>query len=92
MIEKVKNLLEPEVSLSAKLVGISLFFGKLFDKHDSRILSLEERQLQKGDKGDKGDSVAISDLEPVIKSLYESHIKDEMDDISEIMENTWNKW
>jgi hypothetical protein len=54
MIEKVRKLLEPDVSLSAKLVGISLFFGKLFEKTEVRIEKLEERQLQKGDKGEQG--------------------------------------
>ena len=54
MIEKVKKLLEPEVSVSAKLIGISLFFGRLFETQDQRLIDLEARQLQKGEKGEKG--------------------------------------
>ena len=55
MIDRIKQLLEPEVSLSAKLIGISLFLGKMFESHDSSIVDLEARQLQEGDKGDKGE-------------------------------------
>ena len=55
MLDKVKALLKPNVSPEAKIAGISLFIGKVLEGFNSRIISLEERQLQKGDKGDKGD-------------------------------------
>jgi hypothetical protein len=54
MREKLRQLLEPDVAISAKLVAISLFIGKMFERQDGRIVKLEERQLQKGDKGDQG--------------------------------------
>lgn len=54
MLEKLLALLKPDVSIEAKLAGISIFIGKQLDRFSSRIESLEARQLQKGDKGDKG--------------------------------------
>ena len=57
MLEKLLGLLKPDVSIEAKLAGISIFIGKQLDRFSSRIESLEARQLQKGDKGDKGDSI-----------------------------------
>ena len=62
MIEKIKKLLEPDVALSTKLLGISVFLGRTLETHDERIVGLEERQLQKGDKGDQG--VAGKDGKP----------------------------
>ena len=53
--ETLKKLISPPVDPSVKLVGIGMFLGKLLDKFDTRLLGLEERQLQKGDKGDTGD-------------------------------------
>ena len=57
MLQKLKKLLEPDVSLNAKFIGVSLFIGKAFESITDRIVSLESRQLEKGEKGDKGDSV-----------------------------------
>ena len=54
MLEKLLGLLKPDVSIEAKVAGISIFIGKQLDKFNGRIESLEARQLQKGDKGDKG--------------------------------------
>lgn len=54
MIEKIKKLLEPDVALSTKLLGISVFLGRTLETHDERLVRLEERQLQKGDKGEQG--------------------------------------
>lgn len=55
MFEKIKTLLIPDVSLDAKVKGVSLFIGKVLDKFDSRVSVLESKQLQKGDKGDRGE-------------------------------------
>ena len=55
MLEELKRLLTPNVSLAAKLIGVSMYFIKLLQRHDERIGTLEERQLQKGEKGDKGE-------------------------------------
>lgn len=41
MIDKLKKLLEPDVSVSAKLIAISLFFGKFLERTEDRIVSLE---------------------------------------------------
>jgi hypothetical protein len=54
MLAKIKELLIPDVSLEAKVKGVSLFMGKVLDKFDGRLVSLESRHLQKGDKGDTG--------------------------------------
>jgi hypothetical protein len=60
ILEKVKNLLRPDVDPSVKLTGVGVFIGKTFDWLETRIADLEKRQLQKGDdgkdgsKGDKG--------------------------------------
>lgn len=62
MIEKIKKLLEPDVALSTKLLGISVFLGRTLETHDDRLVGLEKRQLQKGDKGDQG--VAGKDGKP----------------------------
>lgn len=55
MREALKQLLTPNVEIATKLVAISMFIGKMFERHDERLVDLEARQLQKGDKGDKGD-------------------------------------
>ena len=55
MIDKLKQLLAPDVDIAAKLAVISAFFGKILSTHDKRLISLEERQLQKGDRGEKGE-------------------------------------
>ena len=55
MLDRIKTLLTPDVSLDAKVKGVSLFIGKVLDKFDGRLVSLEARQLQKGDKGDRGE-------------------------------------
>ena len=55
MIDSIKRLLEPEVSLQAKLAVVALFIGKQFESMGQRIVDLEARQLEKGEKGDKGD-------------------------------------
>jgi hypothetical protein len=52
--EKITALLTPDIDISVKLRGISIFIGKIFDKFELRLVNLEERQLQKGDTGDNG--------------------------------------
>ena len=54
MLEKLKSLLKPSVSIEVKLTGISLFIGRTLDDYSNRIIKLESRQLQKGDKGEAG--------------------------------------
>lgn len=55
MIEKLKQLLTPDVDLSVKLATVAALLGRKAVEHDGRITSLEARQLQKGDKGDRGE-------------------------------------
>lgn len=57
ILDKVKNLLRPDVDPSVKLTGVGVFIGKTFDWLETRITELEKRQLEKGDKGDKGESI-----------------------------------
>jgi len=54
ILEKVKNLLRPDVDPSVKLTGVGVFIGKTFDWLETRIADLEKRQLQKGDDGKDG--------------------------------------
>ncbi len=55
MLSNICRLLKPEVDPDVKLTGLGLYIGRLFDSIEARLLSLEERHLQKGDKGDKGE-------------------------------------
>ena len=55
MIDKLKQLLAPDVDIAAKLAVVSAFFGRILTTHDQRLVDLEARQLQKGDKGDRGE-------------------------------------
>lgn len=55
ILDKVKNLLKPDVDPSVKLTGVGVFIGKTFDWLETRIAELEKRQLEKGDKGDTGE-------------------------------------
>ena len=55
ILDKVKNLLRPDVDPSVKLAGVGVFIGKTFDWLETRIADLEKRQLEKGDKGDTGE-------------------------------------
>jgi hypothetical protein len=54
--EKLQTLLAPDVSFNAKLTVISLFFAKMFESSEERLVALEARQLEKGEKGEKGDA------------------------------------
>ena len=58
MREKLLTLLRPQVSPEVKLSVVALFLAKVLESFEPRIISLEERQLQKGDKGEKGDKGA----------------------------------
>lgn len=55
MLQKFKEILEPDVRTELKLIGISAFISTKFTEFAEKIQSLELRQLQKGDKGDKGE-------------------------------------
>jgi len=55
ILDKVKNLLKPDVDPSVKLTGVGVFIGKTFDWLETRVAALEKRQLEKGEKGDTGE-------------------------------------
>ena len=69
LLDKIRSLIDPSVSLNAKFIAVSLFFGRLFEDHDARIEDLEERRLveqgERGEKGDKGDRGPKGDVGPV---------------------------
>jgi hypothetical protein len=54
--DKLISLLKPQASTDVKLSVVSLFLAKMMEVYDSRISSLEARQLERGEKGDKGDA------------------------------------
>ena len=86
ILDKVKNLLRPDVDPSVKLAGVGVFIGKTFDWLETRIADLEKRQLE---KGDKGESVTIEDVRPILNLAYKNHCKEEMEDLKEIMDTKW---
>jgi len=53
MLKKMKQLLEPDVSLSTKLIGVSVFMSRIFESHDARIARLE-LAAQRGKDGKDG--------------------------------------
>lgn len=55
ILDKVKNLLRPDVDPSVKLTGVGVFIGKTFDWLETRISDLEKRQLENGDHGERGE-------------------------------------
>lgn len=61
MLDKIYELLKPDVSSEVKLTGISLYIAKMLDKHNSRLDLMETKILiplkdgEKGEKGNKGD-------------------------------------
>jgi hypothetical protein len=55
MRDKLLALLKPQASPDVKLSVVALFLAKVLESFEPRIISLEERQLQKGDKGDTGE-------------------------------------
>lgn len=54
MIKQLAEQLKAKVPSDLKFTSTILLLGKLFQKLDSRVIDLEARQLQKGDKGDAG--------------------------------------
>jgi len=54
MIENIKKLLAPNVALSTKLMGISVFVGRALESHDERIIRLERGEFQKVTAGEQG--------------------------------------
>jgi hypothetical protein len=55
--DKIRDLLTPDIDIGVKVKGLGIYVGRVFDKFEGRVVSLESRQLQKGDKGDKGESI-----------------------------------
>ena len=53
MLKKMKQLLEPDVSLSTKLIGVSVFMSRIFESHEARIARLE-LAAQRGKDGAPG--------------------------------------
>ena len=53
MLKKMKQLLEPDVSLSTKLIGVSVFMSRIFESHEARIARLE-LAAQRGKDGKDG--------------------------------------
>lgn len=62
MLDKIYELLKPDVSSEVKLTGISLYLAKMLEKHTRRLDLMETKVLiplkdgEKGEKGDKGDT------------------------------------
>lgn len=56
MIKDIIGQLKAKVSSDLKFTSTILLLGRVYQKLEGRVISLESRQLQKGDKGDKGDA------------------------------------
>ena len=54
MLQRVIELLRPDVSTDAKLKGISLLIGKTLEKYDSRLKTLEIKTLIPIERGEQG--------------------------------------
>lgn len=54
MLQRVIELLKPDVSTDAKLTGIALLVGKVLDKYDSRLKTLEIKTLIPIERGEQG--------------------------------------
>lgn len=54
MLDRIKSLLTPSVTIDARVKGISLFMGKCMEAFEKRISSLEARQLVHGKDGRDG--------------------------------------
>ena len=54
MRDKLLSLLKPQASPEVKLSVVALFLAKVLESFEPRIVDLEARQLQKGDKGEEG--------------------------------------
>jgi hypothetical protein len=55
MKDRLIALLKPQVDPQIKLSAVSMFIAKIIDGLDGRVVSLEGRQLQRGEKGEKGE-------------------------------------
>lgn len=58
MLNKIIELIRPDVSTEAKLTGVALYLSKIISKHESRLDLMETKvliPLKDGEKGDKGD-------------------------------------
>lgn len=92
MRESLKQLLQPDVGVGAKLVAISMFIGKMFERHDERLVDLEKRQLQKGDKGDKGDPPSEAEISAALHEACAKKEKEEKEDLARLMAKSWETW
>lgn len=54
MLQRVIELLKPDVSTDAKLTGVSLLVGKTLEKYDSRLKTLEIKTLIPIERGEQG--------------------------------------
>lgn len=55
MLDRIYQLLEPDVSVEAKLTALVLLLGRRIEAQQAEITDLQARQLQKGDRGEKGE-------------------------------------
>ena len=55
MLDRIKKLLDPSVTVESRLMGVTLFIGRLLSKFDNRLIDLESKQLQQGEHGEKGE-------------------------------------
>ena len=62
MLEKMIELIKPDVSADAKIIGVTTYLAKMLEKHTRRLDLMETKVLiplkdgEKGEKGDKGDT------------------------------------
>jgi hypothetical protein len=54
MLQKLIDVVRPNVSPDAKITGMAMFLGKILKAYDNRLIKVEQKALQKGDKGDSG--------------------------------------
>lgn len=54
MIKELVDQLKAKVPSELKLNSTILLLGRVYQKLEDRVISLEKRQLQKGDTGEKG--------------------------------------
>lgn len=97
MLQRVIELLKPDVSTDAKLTGVSLLLGKTLEKYDSRLKTLEIKTLipiERGEQGRPGrdGEVDYKKVHKYLDAALEGKKELEMVDIDKIMENTWDKW
>lgn len=54
MLQRLIELLKPDVSPDVKIAGVTTFLAKQLEKLDSRLRTQEIRGFQRGEKGEQG--------------------------------------